>query len=194
MVTNRTAYSGAAGVCFCCTLFLAGVAYVAIHGDGCDCSCSGTSDSGAGFRARAQERIARDFWSLCLYEKSALSGIVADRVGIRCGGTQFVGWGCAHHHVLRDLSPGDPRRRGVLAAEVSGVRRICAAGAEDVSEIKGFGQNARGIFMGVVFETSGVERAVGSDGHDGRADCKDDVPKWQVLNKALRSPADRREE
>ena len=109
MVAHRAAHPGAAGICICGALFLAGVAFMAFHRTRRERDCAGTSDSRGRLRARPQERGACDFRALCLLAESAVPWIVVDWHWFCRGGAELVGGRGAGRNVFCDLSSGDPR-------------------------------------------------------------------------------------
>src|SRR5580765_5146169 len=143
MVAGCAPHSSAAGIRVCGALLLAGATDVAVDYTWGNCVCSGTAGTCAGIGARAEERSTCNFWTVRLHAQSVVPWLVVDW-GWLCGcGAQLVGRCGSGRDVLCHLSSGDSWRGSVLAAEVSGIRRVCAEGAADVAEI--LGASGRGI-------------------------------------------------
>src|SRR5580765_1619954 len=174
MVAGCAPHSSAAGIRVCGALLLAGATDVAVDYTWGNCVCSGTAGACAGIGACAEERSAGNFWTVRLHAQSVVPWLVVDWGWLYGGGAQLVGGCGSGRDVLCHLSSGDSWRGGLPAAEVPGVRRIFATGAEDVPESWG-ATGSDFIFDGTVPEASRVQRAAGGGGDGRGARDQDDV-------------------
>src|SRR5208282_6526206 len=101
---NRAADSSASGILAGSALPLAGTPDMGLRFLGFVWHRARPVDPGARFRARAQERGARDDRAIRLRAQSAVPGLANDRWGICCGFAELVDRRRADCNVLRDLS------------------------------------------------------------------------------------------